>query len=37
MLIVVVRFVKFLKNTLDFKDVAKMLPKMLYLSSIKRK
>lgn len=33
MLIVVVCFVKFLKNTLDFKDVAKMLPKMLYLCS----
>ena len=27
MLIVVTCFVKFLKNTLDFKDVAKMLPK----------
>lgn len=33
MLIVVTCFVKFLKNTLDFKDVAKMLPKMLYLCS----
>ncbi len=33
MLIVVACFVKFLKNTLDFKDVAKMLPKMLYLCS----
>ena len=28
MLIVVACFVKFLKNTLDFKDVAKMLQKI---------